>query len=272
LARNSKKRIRLKIQIFSYSRHIKKLDSKLLSKIDLSTIGYQNHIINRLKLYDFAKSAISLFCKDQKHNLVGYDYPGFKNKFKLLKFNPDKEIKSIKYNEIIDVGNKFIGDELADSIFVLNVSTFENWVLTMLNYRMKDNKTNIFIGDDKAVDISIIQESADIDELWDTIIRRYLQKLPYSGMKSMLLKLLKEFDIKHTDMTPDLIDKLNENSLCRNLIVHNQKKVNDEYIQKSGKFAVFKQGDSVEITEKLLFEQGDNLLVFMQDFRKVISV
>lgn len=249
---------------------MKKLDSKLLSKINRSTIHYQNQIINRLRLYDFAKSAISLFCEERRNNLLGYDYPGFKSKFKCVQFKPDKEIESITYKKIIDEGKKFIGNELADSIFVLNVSTFENWVLTMLNYRMRDNKNNIFMGDDKKVDISIIQESADMDELWDTIIGGYLQKLPYGGMKSMLLKLLKEFDVKPSDMTPHLIDKLNENSLCRNLIVHNQKKVNDEYIRKSGKYAVFHKGDSVEITEGLLFEQGDNLLVFMQDFRKVI--
>ena len=250
---------------------MKKLDSTLLHKINVTTVEYQNHILNRLKLYDFAKSAISLFCEGQKNNSLGYDYPGFKNKFKLIKFKPDKKIQSIACTEIIDVGNKFIGDELADSIFVLNISTFENWVLTMLNLKMRNNKTDIFLGDDKIVDISVIQESANMDDLWDTIIRKYLQKLPYNGMKNMLLKLLKDFNVKHSDMTPHLIDKLNENSLRRNLIVHNQKKVNDDYIHKTGKYAAFNKGDSVEITEELLFEQGDNLLIFMQDFRKAIK-
>jgi len=235
------------------------------------TIDYQNHIINRLKLYDFAQSAISYYCIDKNNKYLGYDYPGFKNKFKLIQFNPNKEIKSIEYKKIIDVGNQFIRGELSDSIFVLNISTFENWVLTMLAYIMKDNKTNIFKGDDKLVEISIIQESSDMDELWGRIINKHLQKLPYSGMKNMLLKLIKEFDIKSTDFTPDLIDKLNENSLCRNLIVHNQKKVNEDYIKKSGKFAVFSEGDSVNITEEYLFVQGDNLLMFMQDFRKAIN-
>lgn len=251
---------------------MKKIYGELSSKLIHSTVEYQNHILNRLKLYDFAKSAISLFCEDRKKNLLGYEYADFKSKFQLVQFKPDKEIKSIGHKEIVDIGNQFIGNELADSIFVLNDSTFENWILTMLSFRMKDNKANIFTNTDKAVDISIKQESNDIDQLWDTIIRMYLQKLPYTGMKNMLLKLLKEFNIKSSEVTPHLIDKLNENSLCRNIIVHNQKKINDDYVKKSGKFAVFHKGDTVEITEKRLFEQGDNLLVFMQDFRKVISV
>ena len=137
---------------------------------------------------------------------------------------------------------------------------------------MRDNTTDIFKGKDKTVEISIIQESADIDELWDTIIRRYLQKLPYNGMKSMILKLLKEFGLKQSDMPTNLIDKLNEYSLCRNIIVHNQKKVSDDYIRKSGRFAVFSKGDTVKITEELLFKQGDNLLGFMQEFRKAIQI
>jgi|GEM_PF-3188257 len=251
---------------------MKKNDSNLLIKINSLTIIYQNHIINRLKLYNFADSAITFFCKDRNKNLLGYDYPSFKNKFSLIEFKPDKEIESIAYKEIISVGNKFIGDELSDSIFVLNVATFENWILSMLHYRMRDNTKDIFKGNDKTVEISIIQESADIDELWDTIIRRYLQKLPYNGMKSMILKLLKEFGLKRSDMPTNLIDKLNENSLCRNIIVHNQKKVSDDYIKKSGSFAVFSKGGTVKITEKLLFQQGDNLLGFMQEFRKAIKV
>jgi len=245
--------------------------SKLNSNINRATIRSQNEIINRLKLYDFAKSAISLFCEDRKINFVGYDFTDFKGKFKLIEFKEDKEIESITYKEIINVGNGFIEDELAVSTFVLNISTFENWILTVLNNRMKDNKANIFSEDDKAVDISVIQESADIDELWGKIISKYLQKLPYSGMRIMLVKLLKAFNIKQSDITLNLLYRINENSLCRNILVHNQKIVNDDYIRKSGRFAVFKKGDVIKITETILFNQGDNLLQFMQDFRENIT-
>ncbi len=250
---------------------MKKLNNKLKSNVEQATIRSQKDIINRLRLFDFAKSAISLYCEGRKANLEGYDFMDFKEKFKLVEFKESKEIEGITYKEIINVGNKFIEDELADSIFVLNISTFENWILTVLNNKMKDNKANIFNADDKTVNIAVIKESADIDELWEKIISQYLQKLPYSGIKSMLLKLLKDFNVKQHDITPNLLDRINENSLCRNILVHNQKKVNDDYIRKSGKFAVFTNGDIIKITETLLFNQGDNLLRFMQEFRKIIT-
>jgi len=250
---------------------MKKLSKKLISKVDRATIRFQNEVINRLRLYDFAKSAISFYCKERATYFDGYDFKDFKGKFRLIEFKEDKEIKSISYKEIIGVGNKFIEDELADSIFVLNMSTFENWILTMLNHKLLDNKADIFKKDDKTVDISVIQESSNLYELWEKIISKYLQKLPYSGMRSMLLKLLKDFRINQVDITPNLIGKIIENSLCRNSLVHNQKKVQDDYIKKCGKFAKFNEGDNIKITEPVLFEQGDNLLRFMQDFRKNIS-
>ncbi len=250
---------------------MKKLDKKLVSKVYKVTVMSQNDIINRLKLYDFAKSAISIFCQQSNANFENYDFVDFKAKFKLVEFKKEKEIAGISHKDIITVGNKFIENELADSIFVLNISTFENWILTVLNLVLVDNKTEIFKSDERSVDISIIQESSNIDELWERIVGKYLQKLPYSGIKSMLQKLLKEFGVKQSVITPDLIGKINENSLCRNSLVHSQKKVNDDYLTKSGIYARFKKGEIIKINDVLLFEQGDNLLRFMQDFRNSIN-
>jgi hypothetical protein len=253
---------------------MKQVDKALLKKIGSITVKSQNQILNRLRLFDFAQSAIIDFCNHKYNTVQGYDYPSFKSKFQLIKFNPEKPIKSISYKEIIDTGKSFIGDELSDSIFVLNVATFENWILSALNLKMRSNTNDLFKDNDKkdsdkVVDISVIQDSVDMDDLWDKLIGKYLQKLPYGGMKNMILKLLKEFSIKQSDISTNLIDKINENSLCRNIIVHNQKIINDEYIIKCGKFAVFNKGDTIHITEKLLFEQGDNLLGFMQEFKKI---
>ena len=44
------------------------------------------------------------------------------------------------------------------------------------------------------------------------------------------------------------------------------------YINNCGKFARFKDGDIIKISEDILFEQGDNLLRFMQDFRKNVKL
>lgn len=242
----------------------------LNSRLNSDTIRFQNSVISRLKLYNFAKSAIDSYCKSKANNLEGYNFNEFKTKFKLIDFKKDKEIKDINYKEIIDVGNNFLENELADSIFVLNMSTFENWVLTTLKLHFIENPDVLFQNSDKKIDISIIRESNDLDELWEKIIDDYLRSLPYSGMKKTLFVFLKQFNIKQENITSGIIDRIYENSLCRNIIVHNQKKIDRIYVEKCGKFARYKDGEIVKITEDILFEQGDNLLRFMQDFRKNI--
>lgn len=242
----------------------------LNSRLDVDTIGFQKSVISRLKLYNFAKSAIDSYCNDKASKLNGYNFNEFKSKFKLVNFKTDKEIKDITYKEIIDVGNNFLENELADSIFVLNMSTFENWVLTTLKLHFIENHNAIFQKSDKKIDISTIVESNDLNELWGKIIDEYLKNLPYSGMKKTLIDFLKIFNIKREKFTPNIIDRIHENSLCRNIIVHNQKKVNRIYVEKCGKFARYKEGEVIKITEDILYEQGDNLLKFMQDFRKNI--
>lgn len=256
---------------------MKKLSSQLVSQLNDATIYFQKEIVDRLKLYIFAKSAIQSYCKSQFTKLEGYDFHDFKGKFGLINFQKGKEIKNIDYKDIVAAGDSFVKNELADSIFVRNISAFENWLLTMLKHKFSYSKGDIYSevnkkGEDlKKVDISLIKDASTLEELWGTIIDKYLQNLPYGGMKRVVAKLLKELDIDKKKVTTDTIERINESSLCRNIIVHNQKKVDGDYIKKCGKYARFKTGDIVRVTEDILFEQGDYLLRFMQDFRNNIN-
>jgi len=249
-----------------------KLNRKLLSKLNSDTIRFQNNIINRLKLYVFAKSAIGYYCKDQKNKLVGYNFKDFKKKFEMVDFKRGKEIKSIHYKEIINVGNDFVENELADSIFVLNMSAFEHWLLTILKIKLLETPRDSFYHSDRKIDISIIVEVNDLCELRERVVDDYLLKFNYSNMRDKLKTFLKNFKINQSKITRNSIENINENSFCRNIIVHNQKKVNMIYINNCGKFARFKDGDIIKISEDILFEQGDNLLRFMQDFRKNVKL
>lgn len=253
-----------------------KKDSLLLQKIDTITIQHQNEILGRLKLFKLSKDAIYFFCDSRYKAMEDYDFKGFKEDFKLVGFQKDKEIKKIKYKEIIDKGRGFIQNELSDSIFVLNMSTFENWMSTILKIEYLDDKKGFlkaFANDrdkDKILNLSILEESASLEEVWEIIINEYLRNI--RGIKKAINKLLEVLNVERKSLTHNIIEKINENSLCRNVIVHNQKKIEDNYIKKSGKFAKFKKSESITITEEILFQQGDNLLRFMQDLKKQIRL
>ncbi|MBA7470964.1 hypothetical protein ES707_06256 [subsurface metagenome] len=256
---------------------LKDTDRILKSKLERVTIRYQNEIINRLRLYVFAKSAITLYCKDRLSQFEGYDFTDFKLKFKLVDFHEDKEIKRISYKDMVKTGEDFVSNELTDAIYVLNTSTFENWLLTILKQKLLINKSSIYSdmsrirkGDEDyaRIDVAMVRGVSTLEELWGNIVDKYLRSLPYDGIKKVMGKFLNVFKIGKETITPNIFDKINEVYLCRNAIVHNRKKVGNDYIEKSGKFARFKLDDVIVLTEDVLFEQADNLLRFMQDFRK----
>lgn len=251
-------------------------DKQLTNKIDNATIRYQSDILNRLRLYVFAKSAISSYCENRFLKLEGYNFSGFKERFKLVDFQKDKEIKSINHKEMVVTGNNIIGNELADSVFVLNAATFENWLFRVLKQKYLSSKEDIYsdFGKKKSsddyghIDIEMIKEAMSLEELWEKIIEKYLRGLPYDGIQKMMLRLLKVYKVDKAKITPTIIGRINEIFLCRNAIVHNQKIIGEDYINKSGQYAKYNKEDIISVSEEMLFEQADNLLRFMQDIRK----
>lgn len=246
------------------------LEKQLIAKLDTTTFNFQKIIMDRLKLYEFARAAIRSYCIDRAGTFEGYDFKAFKSKFKLVQFKRNGEIKSIEYDKIIQVGNDFVENELADSVYVLNMGDFERWLLDILRIAYMKNPGELF-QNEKQIDISLIKESFNLNDLWEKIIDKHLIGLPYDGMKKMLTKFLKVFDIRRAEITANIIDKINENSQCRHLIIHNHKIVNESYIEKSGKFARFNKDEKLNVSDQILFEEGDNLLRFMQDFRKYLE-
>lgn len=246
----------------------KKLPAKIISTLDSVTIRFQSEIINRLKLFDFSKSAIQYFSESQKNSFSGYSFENLQGQFKLVEFKQDRKLKNIEYKDIVNVGNSFISGELSDSIFVLNMATFEHWLLGTLKTFFLSDPREHFPKSKKQIDVIYLKKFPDIDTLWDDLIDDYLSSAPYQGMKNLLKTFISDFNFIESNFTKNIIGKINENSLCRNVIMHNQKKINATYIQRAGKFKKFNEGEIIKITENLLFSQADNLLRFMQDFRK----
>lgn len=246
---------------------MERIPAKLISNIDATTIRFQIEIINRLKLFDFSKSAIVYYSESQKKNFDGYSFDNFQGRFKLVGFKEGSKVKSIVYKDMVAVGNSYIKGELSDSIYVLNMATFEHWLLWVLNTIIISNPQEFYPKSDKKITVDHLKQFNSITMIWEDIVDEYLRNLPYQGMKNLLKTFLKCFGLKESDFTKNLLDMINENSLCRNVIMHNQKKVNATYTKKCGKFKKFAEGELIMVTEKLLFDQADNLLRFMQDFR-----
>ena len=244
------------------------LPTKLISTLDATTIRFQTEIINRLKLFDFSKSAILHYSESQKKEFQGYSFEKIQSRFKLVGFREGSRIKSIDYKDMINVGNSYIKGELSDSIFILNMATFEHWLLWVLKALILSNPREFYPKSKKQVEVTYLKKFADMPMLWEELVDDYLSTLPYQGMKTLLKTFLSCFGLKESDFTKKLLGMVNENSQCRNIIMHSQKKVNATYTKKCGRFGKFSEGECIVITEDLLFDQADNLLRFMQDFRK----
>jgi hypothetical protein len=244
-----------------------KIPSKLGSKLVAATVRSQTGIINRLRLFDFSKSAILYYSESRKKDILGYSFDTLQSRFKLVGFKKGSQIKSIEYKEIVNVGNSFIEGELSDSVFVLNMANFEHWLIWALKELILSNPRDFFPNSQKQIEVAYLKKFSEMQTLWEELADDYVSALPYRGMKAALKSFLGRFGFKETDFSKDIIDKLNENSQCRNIIIHNQKRVNAAYVKKCGKFRKFTEGDHILITEEILFSQADNILRFMQDFR-----
>lgn len=248
------------------------MEQKLKSKLDSNIVKFQTKIKNNFQLFCFSKDAIIYFSKFHKLEFKDYKFIKFADRFKNIAIKNTPEIKEIKQAKIIDYGNNLIKTELANLVFILNMSDFEAWLYEFLNLIFcNDHKTLLrYLNLEKTpVNLSLIEQSKNIEEVWQGIINKYLFNKFYDRKDEILENLLSASNIKLDDDFNIVIGKINENFLCRNLIVHNKKKVNEDYLSKSKKFARFKNvGEIIDISEEYLFDQGDNLLFFMQNIRK----
>lgn len=246
---------------------MQRIPNKLISKFDTLTVRFQNEITNRLKLFYFSNSAILHYCETMQEDFKGYSFENFQARFKLVDFKEGTKLKSIHYKDMVNVGNSYIKGELSDSIFVLNMATFEHWLLSLLKVLILSNPREFYPKNSKQLEVTYLKKFQELPALWEDLVDDYLNAVPYQGMMDFLKLFLKCFGLKESDFTNDLLYMINENSQSRNIIMHNQKKVNTAYVKRSGKFGKYAEGERIAVTVDVLFEQADNLLRFMQDFR-----
>ena len=94
----------------------------------------------------------------------------------------------------------------------------------------------------KQIEVTYLNKFLDMPMLWEELVDDYLSTLQYQGMNIILKKFLSCFGFTENDFTKNLLGMINENSQCRNVIMHNQKKVTATYIKKCGKIRKFAEG------------------------------
>ncbi len=224
------------------------MEKIIIPKLDSNIVKFQTKIKNNFQLFYFSRDAIVFFSKSYKSEFKDYEFSNFANKFKKVSVKNTPE--NIKYIKIIDYGNDLIENNLVNLVFVLNMSDFEAWLFEFLNIIFSSNHKILsrYLNLEKTpFNLSVLERSKNIEEIWQKIIDQYLFNKFYDRKDEILKNLLSSCNIKMDKNFEIIIGKINENFLCRNLVVHNKNKVNEEYVIKSGKYAKFKIGEIIKI-------------------------
>lgn len=152
-------------------------------------------------------------------------------------------IKRIEYSEgkLRQIDGKYdtINDELIiQGLFVLSVSSFEYMITDCLSYYLEKFPEKLNMNKSKDNDYlkiggDIILNMPYVKSIIDNIVERKVIRLTYEFIDKLLSEFEKMLEIKIRDNEEE-VAILNEIMATRNLVIHNDLKVNDIYIQKTG--------------------------------------
>jgi len=153
------------------------IDILLKNELIHELINAQKIIFNRVKLYIFSKSSINHFINIHDSKCSDYNFENLSKKFNLVEFKDTLQIEKISYQKISEVGNDFVNHELIDSMFVLNIATFETCLMNILkkytlcnpDIILKKRKKN---EQEKQININTIFQYSKIEYLHELIRRK----------------------------------------------------------------------------------------------------
>lgn len=161
-------------------------------------------------------------------------------------------------------------------------NTIESTLVTLSSWAIKNFnlESNGYLN--RSVKITDLDKFADIDEVKEYALSRYINDLTYKGAEEWIGALAKIVDpgIKNKPQYKENIDRVKELYLRRNIIIHNNGKVNDQYIDKIPKSLKenfpYKKDEVIEITDQYIdemfkFSTSIILLFFSNLFIKVIE-
>ncbi len=246
--------------------------TKLISNI----IKFQTKIRKNLQLYCFSSDAIINFSNYHKSNFKNYEFVNFGKKFKNISIKDTSDVREIEHGKIVEYGHELVEKELSNLVFVLNMADFEAWLVEFLDIIFSSDHgllLKYLKPEETPINLSLLEQSSDLEEVWQRIIGQYLLNKSYDRKNKILKILLASCNIKENKDFEEIEEKISENFLCRNLVIHNKNIVDKEYLLRAGKRKrCVKEGEIIEITQNCLFEQGENLLLFMKKVRDGLGV
>lgn len=155
--------------------------------------------------------------------------------------------------------------KISPSLSLLKKSSFLI-LISYLEFLMKDILKVYYYQhwealQDKEVKVSItdLNVSSDIEELKKLVVEGYVDGLIYKNWQEQVKLVLKILGIKDQDLSSDL-DLINEADKRRNILIHNEGKVNQKYIRESGKNIPI--GTELKITDSYFDEVYNEIYVF----------
>lgn len=155
-----------------------------------------------------------------------------------------KIVEMLKHSTKCDIYASSLGNHISIVEFFLQqlvVNVLKKYP-QKLSVDVNNNQTN------KTVQISKVLSATNLDEVIDSIIIEKVSSLFYASPSDYIKYMKKVLGVRISD---DLFYQYIEIKATRDLVVHNNKKVNDLYIEKSGQYArVTDKKQNIPITEK----------------------
>lgn len=139
----------------------------------------------------------------------------------------------------------YVDKQLAEATFLQFVSHFEIFIIDLLRLWLVEYPRSL---SNKNVLFKQVLDAPDKDAIVVLMVEKEINELLYERPTAWFDYL--EEKLKLDRPRADVIERIAEAKATRDVIVHNRAIVNKIYEFKSGRFARFKNGDSIEIDEE----------------------
>ena len=164
---------------------------------------------------------------------------------------------------------QYLDEELPQVVLYQLVSYFESFFFDLLKVLLMHNPRALPPG--RQLTVKDVLDKAGWKELVMGMIDEELHKQQYRNVREWF-----EFlgSVLNTDPVPERdIDRLAELKASRDLLAHNQGRVNDTYIKKSGRLARSRTvGDKLAYDRKYVYDAGDFLTDFVTNIMKSVYI
>jgi hypothetical protein len=175
---------------------------------------------------------------------------------------PDGYVQSVMSGIMLDLTKKSPNDMirlyLRPSVFKTYLSTYELFLSSLISLWLKAHPG---ILNDSSISFRDFYHASSRERVIDDVIERkiidILYKNPRDAIKSIYEYLGKKND--GCSLVKDAIAKLAELKALRDVLEHNNSRINKVYLEKAGLHARGKDGETIEVTDDILEESFELL-------------